>query len=163
MKDSHKKKERTEQDERREDSFTHSGLGLYKIVFTRYSFTSWLLCMNQPSLCSPLPPALPTLLQYSCTTIAQSTTPPRHSGLCFNKRLAVCVWGVWALCLGRPWVLCGGRSFVGRPRSLWWASLSDPSCGVAEHVRSVSGNVSMHSPGSCPLSGLKVEYAERIK
>jgi len=27
----------------------------------------------------PLPPALPALLQYECTTFAQYTTPPRPS------------------------------------------------------------------------------------
>jgi len=47
------------------------------LAFTRYCFTSWLLCTNQPSLyCPPLPPALPTPLQYYCTSIAQYTTPP---------------------------------------------------------------------------------------
>jgi len=45
--------------------------GLYKIVFT-----SRMLCKNQPSFHSPSPSALPTLLQYYCTAIAQYTTPP---------------------------------------------------------------------------------------
>jgi len=45
------------------------------LAFTRYSFTSSLLCTNQPSFHSPRLPALPTLVQYSCTIIWQCTTP----------------------------------------------------------------------------------------
>ena len=33
------------------------------LAYTRYSFTSRLLCTNQPSFHSPRPPALPTLVQ----------------------------------------------------------------------------------------------------
>jgi len=44
--------------------------------FTRYSFTSRCLCTNQSSFHCPLPPALPALLQYNCTSIAHCT-PPR--------------------------------------------------------------------------------------
>jgi len=47
------------------------------LAFTRYCFTSRLLCTNQPSFYCTLPPALPTLLQYDCTTITQYTTRPR--------------------------------------------------------------------------------------
>jgi len=47
------------------------------LAFTRYSFSLGLLCTNQPSCYCPHPPALPALLQYYCTTIAQCTTPPR--------------------------------------------------------------------------------------
>jgi len=45
------------------------------LSFTRYSFTSRLLCTNQPSVHSPRPPALLTLVQYYCTAIGQNTTP----------------------------------------------------------------------------------------
>ena len=45
------------------------------LAFTRYSFTSRLLCTNQASFHSPRPPALPTLLQYYCTILGQYTTP----------------------------------------------------------------------------------------
>jgi len=41
---------------------------------TRYSFTSRLLCTNQPSVHPSCPPALPTLVQYYCTTIGQYMT-----------------------------------------------------------------------------------------
>jgi len=44
--------------------------------FTRYSFTSRLLCTNQSSFYCHPPLAMPTLLQYCCTTVAQDTTPP---------------------------------------------------------------------------------------
>ena len=46
-------------------------------AFTRYCFTSRRLCTNQSPFYSPLPPALPALLQYYCTSIAQYMTPPR--------------------------------------------------------------------------------------
>ena len=45
------------------------------LAFTRYSFAYKLLCTNQPSYHFPRPPALPTLVQYYCTTIGQYTTP----------------------------------------------------------------------------------------
>ena len=45
------------------------------LAFTRYSFTSRLLCTHQPSFHSPRPLAFPTLVQYYCTTIGQYTTP----------------------------------------------------------------------------------------
>ena len=45
------------------------------LAFTRYSFTSRLLCTNRFIYHSPRPPALPTLVQYYCTTIGQYTTP----------------------------------------------------------------------------------------
>jgi len=45
------------------------------LAFTRYSFTSRLLCKKQPSIHSPRLPALPTLVQYYCTIIGQYTTP----------------------------------------------------------------------------------------
>ena len=48
-----------------------------KLAFTRYSFTSRLLCTNQSSFYSPPLAALPTLLTYYWTTIAQYTTLPR--------------------------------------------------------------------------------------
>jgi len=44
-------------------------------AFTSYSFPSRLLCTNQFSFHYPLPLALPALLQYDCTSIAQYTTP----------------------------------------------------------------------------------------
>ena len=40
-------------------------------ALTRDSFTSRLLCTNQISVCSPRPPALPTLVQFYRTTIGQ--------------------------------------------------------------------------------------------
>ena len=46
------------------------------MAFTRQCFTSKLLCTNQSSFNCPLPPALPALLQYVCTSIAQYMTPP---------------------------------------------------------------------------------------
>jgi len=45
------------------------------LAFTRYCYTSMLLCTIQSSVHWPLPPALPALLQYRCTSIAQYTTP----------------------------------------------------------------------------------------
>jgi len=42
-----------------------------RLAFTRYSFTSGLLCTNQPSFYSPHPLAWPTLVQYYCTIISQ--------------------------------------------------------------------------------------------
>ena len=47
------------------------------LAFTRYCFTSTRLCTNQSSFHSSGPRALPTLLQYYCTTIGKYTTPPR--------------------------------------------------------------------------------------
>jgi len=49
------------------------------LAFTRYCFTSGLLCTNQPSFHSPRSPALPTWVQYHCATIRQYTTPPPTS------------------------------------------------------------------------------------
>ena len=46
------------------------------LALTRYSFTSSRLCTNQSSFDSSRPPALPTLLQYYCTTIGQYKPPP---------------------------------------------------------------------------------------
>ena len=45
------------------------------LAFTIYSFTSKLLCTNQPSFPPPRPPALPILVQYECPIIGQYTTP----------------------------------------------------------------------------------------
>ena len=44
-------------------------------AFTRYCFTPIRLCTNQTSFLSSGPPALPTLLQYCCTSIGQYATP----------------------------------------------------------------------------------------
>jgi len=52
------------------------------LAFTRYSFTSKLLCTNQSSYYCPPPLALPTPLQYDCTTIAQYTPPPPPPRVC---------------------------------------------------------------------------------
>jgi len=49
------------------------------LAFPRYSFTSGLMCTNQPSFNSPRPPALPTLVQYYCTTTGQYTPSPPTS------------------------------------------------------------------------------------
>jgi len=48
------------------------------LAFTRYGFTSRLLCTNQSSVYCPLPPVSSALLQYYCTAIAQHgmLTPP---------------------------------------------------------------------------------------
>jgi len=46
------------------------------LAFTRYSFTTRLLCTNQSSFYRPRPPAFPTRLQYDRTHIAQYTPPP---------------------------------------------------------------------------------------
>jgi len=45
------------------------------LAITRYSFTSRLLCTNQPSFYSRRLPVLPNLVQYYCTIIGQYTTP----------------------------------------------------------------------------------------
>ena len=45
------------------------------MAFTRYCFTFSRLCTNQSSCHSSGSPALPTLLQYYCTSIGQYTTP----------------------------------------------------------------------------------------
>ena len=50
-----------------------------KLAFTRYSFTSKLLCTSPPSFDYPRPPTMPTQLQYYCNTLAQYTTLPRPS------------------------------------------------------------------------------------
>ena len=55
-----------------------TSLRVHRLAFTRYSFTSRLLCTNQPSFHSPRPPALPTLMQYYCATIGQYMTPPSN-------------------------------------------------------------------------------------
>jgi len=62
----------------RQKSETASPIRLrgWDLAFTRYSFTSRFLCTNQPFFHSPRQPALPTLVQYYCTTIGQYTTPP---------------------------------------------------------------------------------------
>jgi len=52
------------------------------LAFTRDSFPSKLLCTNQSSCSCPPPLALPTLLQYYCTTLAQYTAPPAPSFVC---------------------------------------------------------------------------------
>ena len=52
------------------------------LTFTRYSFTSKLLCTSESSLSCPSPSALPTCLQHYCTAIAQFTTPPNHPFAC---------------------------------------------------------------------------------
>jgi len=44
------------------------------LAFTRYCFTSRLMCTNQPSLHPPRPPALPTLVQNLCTNSGQYMT-----------------------------------------------------------------------------------------
>ena len=54
------------------------------LAFFRYGFTSRLLCTNQSSFYCPLPPALPALLQYLCTSIAQYTTPPPAPPVCMS-------------------------------------------------------------------------------
>ena len=52
-----------------------------RLAFTRYSFTSKLLCKSESSFHWPSPSALPTLVQDYCTTIGQYTTPPPTSRL----------------------------------------------------------------------------------
>jgi len=51
----------------------HTARGGGGLAFARYSFTSRLLCTNQPSFHSPRPPALPTLMQYYWTIVGQYT------------------------------------------------------------------------------------------
>jgi len=53
-----------------------------KAVFTRYCFTSRLICTNQPSFYCLPPPALPTRLHYYCITIAQYAIPLRTPCVC---------------------------------------------------------------------------------
>jgi len=53
------------------------------LAFTRYCFTSRILCTNPSSYyCPPLLASLSTLLQYYCTTFAQYTTPPDPPCVC---------------------------------------------------------------------------------
>ena len=47
------------------------------LAFTRYGFTLKLLCTSESSFFCPSPSALPALLHYYCTTIAQYMTPPQ--------------------------------------------------------------------------------------
>ena len=54
---------------------THRVTAPCKLAFTKYSFTSRLLCTNQPSFYAPRPPALPTLKHHYCTMIGQYKTP----------------------------------------------------------------------------------------
>ena len=61
------------------------------LAFTRYSFTSKLLCTSESSLSCPSPSALPTLLQYYCTTIAQYMTPPPPP-FCMPYTIQNCYW-----------------------------------------------------------------------
>ena len=70
------------------------------LAFTRYSFTSRLLCTNPSSLSPPRPPALPTLLKYHCTTIARYTTPPRPPCVCHTP----CTIGHGIQCKGQVWL-----------------------------------------------------------
>ena len=58
-------------------SHDHDDMLTLTSAFTRYSYTSRLLCTNQSSFYWPLPPALPALLQHHCTSIKRYTTPPR--------------------------------------------------------------------------------------
>ena len=51
--------------------------GMLALAFTRYCFTSRLMCMNRSSFIAPPPSALPALLHYYCTTIAQFTNHHR--------------------------------------------------------------------------------------
>jgi len=51
------------------------------LAFTRWCLTSSRVCTNQSFFHSSGPPALPTVLQYYCTTIAQYTTPPSPTPL----------------------------------------------------------------------------------
>ena len=56
----------------------YSGMcGVLESAFTRYSFTSKLLCTSESSFSCPSPSALPTLLQYKCTPIAQYKISPQ--------------------------------------------------------------------------------------
>jgi len=55
----------------------------YELAFTRYSFSSKLLCTGEPSLSCPSLSALPTLLQYYCATFAVNPSmPPPTLPLC---------------------------------------------------------------------------------
>jgi len=51
------------------------GMGGSRLAFTRDSFTSRLLCTNQPCYHSPHPLAWSTLVQYDCTILTQYKTP----------------------------------------------------------------------------------------
>ena len=73
-------------------------------AITRYSFTSNLLCTSESSLSCPSPSALPTLLQYHCTTIAQYTISPL-TPLLYTIHHPHLVLGI--SCKGRVWLGCG--------------------------------------------------------
>jgi len=83
--------------------------------------------MNQPSVHSPRPPALPTLVQYYCTIIGQYMTPPPNSRLYAMHHTILVITisckgqiivplGVFSisLYLHPPWV----RTSRGRPMSV---------------------------------------------
>jgi len=55
-----------------------AGSATCNLAFTRYSFTSRLFCTNQPSVHSPRPLALPTLVQCYCTIFGQCTNSPSN-------------------------------------------------------------------------------------
>jgi len=59
---------------------------LLNVAFTRDSFTSRLLCTNQPSFYSSRPPAWPTLVQYYCTSMTRYKTPLPTSRLYAIRR-----------------------------------------------------------------------------
>ena len=66
-------------------TYTYTYMYIYRLALyserchglacTRDFFTSNRLCTNQSSFHSSRPPALPTLLQYYCTTIGNYKTP----------------------------------------------------------------------------------------
>ena len=77
-----------------DDMLTPTGYPPPNLAFTSYSFPARLLCTNQPSVYSPRPPALSTLVQYDCTIIGQYTTPPPNSRLkaMHHTILVITIW-----------------------------------------------------------------------
>jgi len=89
------------------------------LAFTRYCFTSRLLCTIQSSVCCPLPPVLPALLQYYCTPIAQYTPPP-PTPLLYAIHHTILAMAI--SCKGQNPIQVGGATQIGlirtqKPRS----------------------------------------------
>jgi len=76
------------------------------LAFTRDSFASRLLCTNQPSVKSPCPPTLPTLVQYSGTIIEQYETPLPTSHL---YAIHHTIWVITISCKGQAGWECSSQ------------------------------------------------------
>jgi len=143
------------------------------LTFTRYRFTLRLLCGSQSFLYRPLPRALPALLQYYCTSIAQDTTPPPTLSL-YAIHYTILVMAISCKGqVGRRYNFCGvlhTRAAPTQPTTagLWlWAPFS---CIAAAAVTSSAthGGVAPRAPaangrstgtGARALAGASVSLA----